>query len=380
MLYLHIPFCSSRCIYCDFYSTTAQEAWRPRFVETMVREMEIRKDYLRPAEPQTAESRHALRSVYFGGGTPSRLTEAEVETIFGAIHRCFVLQPQTEVTFEANPDDITPQRVAALRRLGINRVSLGVQTFSDPLLRLLRRRHTAEGARQAVETLVEGGIGNVSIDLIYGLPRQTLADFAADCREALSLPVTHLSSYALSVEPATPLGRMVEAGTLRPADEDLTLAQYETLLESTAKAGFDHYEISNFCRPGYMARHNSGYWQGIPYLGLGPGAHSYDGTSRRFNLPDLRAYCQAQADVPHETETLSLTARVNEFTFTALRTRQGLDLQQLRERFGKDIADAVRREARRSLAGGLLEAHGDTLRLTRQGLFVSNDVMSDLMI
>lgn len=379
MLYLHIPFCQSRCIYCDFYSTTASAAWRPCFVEALVSELYRRSNYL-PAAEAGSTTRRPLRSVYFGGGTPSQLTDAEVERIFSAIRDVFEIRPQAEVTFEANPDDITPQRVAALRQLGVNRVSLGVQSFSDPLLRLLRRRHSADGARRAVEMLVEGGIENVSIDLIYGLPQQSLEDFKRDCREALSLPVSHLSSYALSVEPDTPLGRMVAAGTLQPADEDLTLAQYEALLEATEKAGFDHYEISNFCRPGCEARHNSGYWQGIPYLGLGPGAHSFSGTSRRFNLPDLRAYIEATDDVPHEMETLSLTERVNEFTFTALRTRRGLDLGQLREKFGAELAETVRREARRSLANGLLEAQGETLRLTRRGLFVSNDVMSDLML
>ncbi|MGM9688116.1 MAG: radical SAM family heme chaperone HemW [Alloprevotella sp.] len=397
MLYLHIPFCQSRCIYCDFYSTTGTAALRSEFVRQLCRELEWRKDYL----PQAAERASAslpdendgvrqvsrtgrtvpLSSVYWGGGTPSQLHESEIETLFDTIHRHYTLLPEAEVTFEANPDDITPELVSRLRSCGVNRVSLGVQSFSDSLLQLLHRRHSAARAVQAVETLYDGGISNLSIDLIYGLPGQTLQSFRSDCQQALSLPVTHLSSYALSVEPHTPLSRMIDRGQLQPADEDLFLAQYEVLLDATAAAGYEHYEISNFCRPGFRARHNSGYWKGVPYLGVGPGAHSFDLVSRRANSPDLHAYIQAaDSDVPHETEQLTRHDRINELIFTSLRTSDGLDLARVEQQFGPEVRQTVARCAQPHLRAQRLEQCGTVLRLTRSGLFVSDSVMSDLML
>lgn len=397
MLYLHIPFCQSRCIYCDFYSTTGTAALRSEFVRQLCRELEWRKDYLpqaaaevsAPSEddrkgdrPKSGTGRTAhLSSVYWGGGTPSQLHESEIETLFEAIHSHYTLLPEAEVTFEANPDDITPQLVSRLRGCGVNRVSLGVQSFSDTLLQMLRRRHSAARAIQAVETLQAGGIDNISIDLIYGLPGQTLENFRSDCRQALSLPVTHLSSYALSVEPHTPLSRMIDRGQLQPADEELFLAQYEVLLDATAAAGYEHYEISNFCWPGFRARHNSGYWKGVPYLGVGPGAHSFDLVSRRANSPDLPAYIQASgSDVPHETERLTRQDRINELVFTSLRTSDGLDLARVEQQFGPAVRQTVARCALPHLRAQRLEQCGTVLRLTRSGLFVSDSVMSDLML
>lgn len=397
MLYLHIPFCQSRCIYCDFYSTTGTAALRRDFVRQLCRELEWRKDYLlqasgeipalspddwRGVRQQRGTGHTAcLSSVYWGGGTPSQLHESEIETLFEVIHRHYTLVPEAEVTFEANPDDITPELVSLLRSCGVNRVSLGVQSFSDTLLQMLHRRHSAARAIQAVETLQTGGIDNISIDLIYGLPGQMLESFRSDCRQALSLPVTHLSSYALSVEPHTPLSRMIDRGQLQPADEELFLAQYEVLLDATAAAGFEHYEISNFCRPGFRARHNSGYWQGVPYLGVGPGAHSFDLVSRRVNSPDLHGYIQAAgSDVPHETEQLTRRDRINEFTFTSLRTSDGLDLALMEQQFGLSVRQTVARCALPHLRAQRLVQCGTVLRLTRSGLFVSDSVMSDLML
>lgn len=370
MLYIHVPFCKLRCIYCDFYSTTQGAEIRRRYVGALCAELRARADFLPSRELQT---------VYFGGGTPSQLTAGELHDIFSCIREVYTLAPGAEVTFEANPDDVTPAFVATLRAEGVNRVSLGVQSFDDGMLRLLHRRHTAAQARQAVTLLKEGGIDNISIDLIYGLPGQTVADFDSDLDEALALPVTHLSAYALMVEEGTALSRLVAKGQLRPADEETCLAQYGHLLDRMAAAGFEHYEISNFALPGYRSRHNSAYWDDIPYLGAGPGAHSYDGRDRYFNLPDLSAYIASPGTPPAETERLTEAERFDERVMKRLRTLDGLSLEALRRDFPAAWTDELLRAALPHITDGRLELSGQRLALTRAGLMVSDDVMSDLM-
>lgn len=370
MLYLHIPFCQSRCIYCDFYSTTQTPRVRSEFVDALCRELEARVGEMEGREVPT---------VYFGGGTPSQLGFDEIAQIMQTIRRHYRLAPEAELTFEANPDDITPELVAELRRLGFNRVSLGVQSFDDELLSLIRRRHSAVGAVRAVEMLVAGGLTNVSIDLIYGLPGQTLEGFRQDLVQAFSLPIKHLSSYALSVEEGTVLSCKVKSGELQLADEELSLGAYNALIDAAAAAGFEHYEISNFCLPGFHSRHNSAYWDGTPYLGLGPGAHSFDSRDRRFNLPDLKAYIASPGFPPHELERLTDEERFNELVFTALRTHRGLLLRAVEASYGTAVVSRLLCEAEPHLKAGRLERQGDILRLTRAGLFVSDDVMSDLM-
>ncbi len=378
-LYVHIPFCASRCIYCDFYSTTRGEAERQRYVKALIAEMQARAD--------EAPNRH-LRTVYVGGGTPSTLSHAELSDLFAAIAENFVLDGDAEVTLEANPDDVTPQFAALLPRLGVNRVSLGIQTFNDDALRQLRRRHTAEQAVKAVERL-HHVVENISVDLIYGLPGQTLTDWQSQLERALTLPVSHLSAYALMYEEGTALTAMRDSGKVAEADEETSLSMFSCLMERTATAGFRHYEISNFARDGFASRHNSSYWSGMPYIGLGPGASSYDGKRmRRANSPSLSAYLAAfeatqfrtSADVPSEIENLTEAALLDEAVFTALRTASGLNLSQFRQRFGEASERRLLALARRHLEAERLERVGDVLRLTRRGIFVSDDVMSDLML
>lgn len=371
MIYIHVPFCKCRCIYCDFYSTTLGEEIRKKYVETLCDELSCRKDYL---------PNRLIKTVYFGGGTPSQLSVCEIKTIIDCIHSTYDVAQNAEITFEANPDDITPEFVNGLINLGINRVSLGVQTFNDALLKLLHRRHTAEQARKAVYLLKNGGFENISIDLIYGLPQQTLNMFAADLTDAFSLPITHLSSYALTIENGTPLHKMIEENELQIADEDSFVAEYEALMEAASNAGFEHYEISNFALPEYYSRHNSAYWDGTHYLGCGPGAHSYDGKSRRYNLPDINAYISQCPNIPHETEPLSAEAQFNERVFTSLRTQKGLDLEQLKKDFAPSWCENLMAAAQRHLEGGRLKQNGHFMALTQKGYFVSDDVMSDLII
>lgn len=367
-IYIHVPFCQGRCIYCDFYSTTEGEEWKSRYVDALLAELRMRRDELPLA---------CVHSIYIGGGTPSQLPARALSGILNEVCRLFPVDSDAEVTVEANPDDVTPEWLAALSHTPVNRLSMGVQSFDDALLRLIRRRHTAQQAVCAVEQAALHGISNVSIDLIYGLPTQTMEQWQADVRQALALDVQHLSAYSLSYEEGTPLWRMLEQGRIEEADEELSLRMYEHLIDSTRAAGFTHYEISNFCRPGRHSQHNSAYWHGVPYLGFGPGAHSYDGQrTRRWNLSDLKGYVQAAGSMPpHQSEVLTDDELYDETVMTRLRTSEGLSL---------DLLTAAYRaycmaQAEPHLRAGRLEQAGSTIRLTRQGIFTSNDIISDLM-
>lgn len=367
-IYIHVPFCQGRCIYCDFYSTTEGEEWKSRYVDALLAELRMRRDELPFAR---------VHSIYIGGGTPSQLPARALSGILNEVCRLFPVDSDAEVTVEANPDDVTPEWLAALSHTPVNRLSMGVQSFDDALLRLIRRRHTAQQAVCAVEQAALHGISNVSIDLIYGLPTQTMEQWQADVRQALALDVQHLSAYSLSYEEGTPLWRMLEQGRIEEADEELSLRMYEHLIDATQAAGFTHYEISNFCRPGRHSQHNSAYWHGVPYLGFGPGAHSYDGMrTRRWNLSDLKGYVQAAGSMPpHQSEVLTDDELYDETVMTRLRTSEGLSL---------DLLTAAYRaycmaQAEPHLRAGRLEQAGSTIRLTRQGIFTSNDIISDLM-
>ena len=369
-LYIHVPFCEKRCVYCSFYSTVHGKEERDAFVRTLAKELAFRHN----GAP--------ISTLYFGGGTPSQLDDEEMESIFSAIHRHCVLSPLAEITFEANPDDISQQKVVHLRQLGVNRISLGVQSFDDRRLSFLNRRHTAQQALDAIDLLRAEGVENISIDLIFGLPGQQLADWNKELAQAFELPITHLSAYSLMYEKGTPLYYARERGAVKECDEETSLSMFQMLCTSAQCAGFEQYEISNFARPDYRSRHNSSYWHGIPYLGLGPGAHSYDGKNcRRVNDYSLRRYMEAGrtktfADVPHTLEKLSADECYDELICTRLRTCEGLSLQEV----PVSRRSALLRMARPHIDGGRLEldAHNH-LRLTASGIFVSDDVMSDLM-
>ena len=370
-IYIHIPFCKTRCAYCDFYSTT-QTSLRERYIQALCRELELRNGYLQG---------HHVHTVYFGGGTPSQLRPTDLERIFGLLYKVYGLEQCTEITLEANPDDLTDDYVAALARLPFNRVSMGIQTFHDPTLRLLNRRHTAAQAVAAVNRLRRAGIRNISIDLIYGLPGETQERWEADLRQALSLDVEHISAYLLTYEEGTPLYRMKQQGQVQEADEDSCLCFFTTLMDTLAANGYEHYEISNFCKPGFHSRHNSSYWQGTPYLGCGPSAHSYNGQTRSWNTPSIDRYLAGidSGQPASDTERLSLHTRYNEYIMTRLRTRQGASLNTLRQDFGQSLTDYCLHAAAQHLAANRLETTNGYLRLTRQGIFVSDDILSDLM-
>ena len=382
-LYVHVPFCQRRCIYCDFYSTTLPRRWHMPYLESLGKELELRQSQMTSDSPSPFRGRD-LSTLYLGGGTPSLLDAEALHRLFFHVQRNFRLTADAEITIEANPDDVTPAWVEALCQTPVNRVSMGVQSLDDDILRTLHRRHTARQALQAVRLLQEAGYHNLSLDLIYGLPGQTEDQFAQDVRKVLSLDVPHLSAYALQFEEGTALFRMRKEGAVQEADEEQSLRCYELLMDLTAEMGMEHYEISNFARPGYRSRHNSSYWTGMPYIGLGAGAHSFDGGNlRTSNCEDVQAYIRAIGEgyLPVSEECLSDDERYNERIMLSLRTVEGLSLSDVERDFGTDRRRYCERMAAPHLRRGTLQKKtGEKLCLTRRGLFVSDDILSDMLV
>lgn len=367
MIYIHIPFCKSRCLYCDFFSSTSSEL-KDDFVRALLKEIEGRAEELRLARANT---------IYIGGGTPSQMDTKHLTDIFDAVQRVTPLQSDAEVTIECNPDDVTPEFVASLKSMPVNRISMGVQTFDDGLLRLLRRRHTSAQAHRAVSMLREAGYENISLDLMYGLPGQTMEMWKGDVDEIMSLQVPHLSAYSLQWEEGTPLYHMLECGEVAEASDEVSRGMYEYIVRATAMHSMEHYEVSNFALPGMRAQHNSGYWRDEPYVGLGPGAHSYDGANVRSSNPsDLKGYIMSAGMPEREVEVLDEDCLYEEKVLKGLRTIDGLDLSALKPRY----REYAMKMAEPHIKSGRMMQCGDVLRLTEDGIFVSNDIMSDMML
>ena len=370
-IYIHVPFCTKRCLYCDFYSNTEMKYKEPYLV-ALQQEMELRKEYL---------AGETIETIYFGGGTPSQLQPADFSRIFDTIGRLFQVSDDAEITLEANPDDLQPAYVQALRPFPFNRISMGVQSFDDADLRFLNRRHDSRQAVRAVELCQDAGITNVSIDLIYGLPGQTVERWDRNLEAAIRLDVPHLSAYHLIYEEGTALYKLLEAGRVTPVEESVSVDLFTRLIDRLTAAGYLHYEISNFARPGSFSRHNSTYWLGKSYLGLGPSAHSYNQQERMWNVSSLPIYIAGMGQgLPNvEREPLPLETRYNDFVITGLRTMWGIDLEEMERRFGKRLADYCRQEAATYLRRGLLSLKGTVMTLSRAGIFVSDGIMSDLL-
>lgn len=361
-IYIHIPFCKSRCIYCDFYSTTGLETLETEYIECVLRERELRSDYIHDKN---------IKTIYIGGGTPSVLSLDNLTKLKGA------LGDAQEVTIECNPDDINELYANRLVDIGINRVSLGAQTFSNSRLSLLKRRHTSEQVFSAVNTLNEAGINNISIDLIFGFPKETLQDWENDIKNALSLNVQHISAYSLMYENGTQIYNMLKKGMIEKCDEVLSFDMYNLIIDSLAAAGYEHYEISNFAKRGFKSKHNYGYWTGEEYLGLGAGAHSYNTTSRQWNVCDVKKYINniKNGIVPMEYEKIDKIIRYNDLITTSLRTCEGIELPALSDKY----RDYIMKNAQKSLKNKTLTIENNRLKLTRKGLFISDEVMSDLI-
>ena len=370
-IYIHIPFCKRRCIYCDFFSTIQSEK-KPTYIHALCQELEMRKNYLEGEEIET---------IYLGGGTPSQLTEKELNEIFTSLYNIYKVKEDAEITLEANPDDLTPEYVSMLRRLPINRISMGIQTFQEETLKQLHRRHTARQAIEAFHRCREANFRNISIDLMYGLPGETLDTWKEDLQQAIALHPEHISAYHLIYEEGTALWKLREEHQVEEADEDLSVTLFKTLIDELKQAGYQHYEISNFCLPGLHSRHNSSYWTGKKYLGCGPSAHSYDGTSRQWNVSSLEKYIHAihQGKPDFEIEELDLYTRYNDFVITSIRTSWGMSLSHLRMVYGEELYRYCLRMSKPHLSQGVLEIKEDTLKLTQEGIFISDGIMSDLL-
>lgn len=382
-IYIHIPFCKQRCIYCDFYSTTSQEK-ENRYIEAVCTELELRKQSL--PDP--------VHTIYIGGGTPSLLNPASVKQLKDCMDRNYRVMPDLEFTVEANPDDISPEWLEAMSRTGVNRISMGVQTFHDGHLKLLRRRHNSERAIQAVHLCQEHGFRNISIDLIYGLPEQTLEEWKADVAQAIALNVQHLSAYALIYEENTALWRMREQNMVQEADEELSLSMFEYLITELKNNGFEHYEISNFGLPGFHSRHNSSYWNDTPYLGCGASAHSFIGMERMYNTANIDHYIKdimrcREENLPYNEvchcEVLDRYEHYNDRIITGLRTAAGLDLEKLEQDFGTELKNYCLKMAAPHLKENTLQITEENghpqgvLKLSHRGLFLSDGIMSDLL-
>jgi len=371
-IYIHIPFCKTRCIYCDFFSTTQLEL-REQYVNALCREVIIQQDYLKS---------DTVQSIYFGGGTPSQLTVQQIGRILEAIKQIHPISSDCEITIELNPDDVNQEYADGLFQLGMNRVSLGIQSFNDNILHFIHRRHTGQQAIDAVKRLQNSGFHNISIDLMFGFPNQTIDDWNQDIMKATSLEVQHISAYALMYENGTQLYQFLHDGKIQEIDEELSLSMYMTLINQLRKNGYEHYEISNFALSGYRSRHNSSYWNNTSYLGIGAGAHSYDGHHRKSNINNLQTYLRGihEGKPCEEIETLTLHQQFNETVMTRLRTSEGINIDKMLQRFGQPLLDHLMNAAASYLKTGQLKSDNMTISLTEKGIFTSNEIISSLFI
>ena len=370
-IYIHIPFCKQRCNYCAFYSTTLYNI-REKYVDALCKEIVMRKEYAACA---------AIETIYFGGGTPSTLTMEQLQRICDTIYATYPVSDTAEVTIECNPDDLTPDFLSQLKELPFNRISMGVQSFNDTQLKRLGRRHNADKARQAVINARKAGYNNISIDLIFALPGSTTAEWEHDLDSAIALRPDHLSAYNLTYEEGTPLHRALERGDFAELSEEENVGQFQMLITKLKEAGYRHYEISNFALPGRESRHNSSYWNDTPYIGCGAAAHSYNGTSRQWNIADIQEYIKGiENNNPNfEIEELTEEERYNDTILTRLRTAKGIPLKWMKEKFNDRLNCYLQQMAEKEIALGNLKEEEGHLSLTEKGIFISDAVIRELI-
>jgi len=371
-IYLHIPFCKRKCHYCNFFSV-ASVKYEKRFLEALDEEIFLQRNFFAGSP---------VDSIYLGGGTPSMLTISEIKHILDHLKQTFLVERTAEVTLEANPDDVSQELMEGYRQSGINRLSIGIQSFFDEDLVYLNRLHNAERALVAVKDSQRAGFDNISIDLIYGIPTLTDEHWQKNLDIAFSLDVPHISAYALTVEPKTALEVLIKKKKLAATSEEQVIRQFRMLMDAMKKPGFLHYEISNFCKEGHFSRHNSMYWDGGHYLGLGPAAHSYDGVTRRWNVASILHYADqiSQNDRYYEEEQLTPVQKYNEFVMVSLRTMWGCDLSKIRDLFGEEVASRFIQLARQYLINGMLVVKDGVYFLTDEGKLFADGIASDLFM
>ncbi len=371
-IYIHIPFCRQKCFYCDFYKTL-DTSLVPKFISALKKEIVLRKNYLEN-EP--------VKTIYFGGGTPSVLSEKELNEILSFLKSEFTVQQNTEITFEANPDDLTPEYLQQIYNAGINRLSIGIQSFKDDFLKSMNRRHSALQAVESVKNAVKTGIKNISIDLIYGLPNLTHSDWKASLEQTFALPVTHLSAYHLTYHKGTNFYKKLKNGTLKETTETESISQFNTLIEMTEKNGFEQYEISNFAKNKLYSKHNTSYWSGEKYIGLGPSAHSFNGISRQWNISHTKKYISEIENGKDyfEEEILTENDKFNEYILTRIRTVWGISLNEIENYFGNEKKRYFLQTISQYKNSGFIIRKNNIFTLSKKGLFVSDEIMANLMI
>lgn len=369
-IYIHIPYCKTRCIYCDFYKEV-DESNMDAFVNALCAEFALRKN----------EAKDSIKTIYFGGGTPTRLTFEHFEKIFYSINTNYDVGSDAEITIEANPDDLSLDYISLITKLPINRISIGIQSFDDSELKFLSRRHSAQEAIDAVRLCQQSGFDNISIDLIYGLPNQTLDLWENIIKQAIGLNVQHISAYHLIYEENTKLYTLLERGRVTPVADDISNEMFSMLINKLAEGGFEQYEISNFAKDKLYSKHNTSYWLDEEYIGFGPSAHSYDGHKRSWNVSSIGKYIRAidKGELMQEYEILSVKDKYNEFVLTKLRMMKGISLIELGDKFGEKYFYYFSEIAKRYIHEGLLVYEGEMLHLSQEGIFISDGIMSNLM-
>ena len=369
-IYIHIPFCKQACHYCDFHFSTSVKK-KHELVHSLCRELELRK----------SELKETVETIYLGGGTPSLLTAEELDLLLECVYANYTISNAPEITLEANPDDLTPEKIRELSDSKVNRLSIGIQSFFEEDLTMMNRAHNAKEALECIENAIPH-FNNITIDLIYGIPGMTRDRWLENIRTAISFGVPHLSCYALTVEPKTALDSFIKKGLMAPLDDALAQEHYNLLIEETEKMGFINYEFSNFGKEGYQSQNNMAYWRGKSYLGIGPSAHSYDGTVRSWNINNNTKYIKSieKNQLPIEREVLSEKDKYNEYIMTRLRTQWGVSLREVDENFGRDYRKYLMTQAQRSIENELLSLENNILTITKKGKFLCDGIAADLFL
>ena len=370
-IYIHIPFCKQACHYCDFHFSTSMKR-KEEIVLALIREIQLRKNEFHG---------EIIETIYFGGGTPSVLTNAEILSLIEAVYQNFEVTENPEITLEANPDDLSEERIIALSKTPINRLSIGIQSFFEDDLKLMNRAHNSDEAQKSL-AIATKYFDNISVDLIYGIPGLTNEMWLENIETALRFGIPHISSYALTVEPKTALHKLIQTGKITAPKDDVAQEHFEILVKTLTEKGFIHYELSNFGKPDYFSQNNSSYWLGKKYLGIGPSAHSFDGKSRSWNIANNMLYLKSISEnkLPHEIEILTQQDRYNEYVMTGLRTIWGVSLERIEKEFGKEYLMYLLKQANKFLVDGLLSIDENVLTTTAKGKFLADGIASDLFL
>ncbi|MBC7913036.1 MAG: radical SAM family heme chaperone HemW [Pyrinomonadaceae bacterium] len=371
-VYLHIPFCKKACHYCDFHFTTSFK-YKNELLQAMHAEIELQKQVLND---------QIIETIYFGGGTPSLIGAREIQTLIDRIKQNFKVKSDAEITLEANPDDLDLTSVTLLKETDVNRLSIGIQSFFEEDLRWMNRAHNAEEAESAVKRVQDAGFENITVDLIYGYPLLSDLKWKSNIQKVINMNISHISAYSITVEPQTALASFIKKGKQQMMNESQSAKQYLMLIEFLKEAGFEHYETSNFAKPSCYSQHNTNYWKGINYLGIGPSAHSFNGNSRYWNISNNSAYIKEidKGLVPATTEILTREDKVNEYIMTSLRTMWGMDLTKILSDFGPAILEEIENSLKKNLDMRSIFIENNTVKLTSKGKLFADQIASDLFI